>query len=83
MSPEANKFPLTDEPEDDFTVEYSLDKDGHLVETKHRLFEEDEYVVNIGPNHPSTHGVLRLQTVIDGETVKRIYPHLGYIHRGI
>ena len=29
------------------------------------------------------HGVLRLQTVIDGETVKRIYPHLGYIHRGI
>ena len=47
------------------------------------MFEEDEYVVNIGPNHPSTHGVLRLQTVIDGETVKRIYPHLGYIHRGI
>ncbi len=53
------------------------------VDTEKRRFDEDDYVVNIGPNHPSTHGVLRLQTVIDGETVKRIYPHLGYIHRGI
>ena len=69
--------------EDDFTVEYSLSEDGHLVATEKRRFDDDEYVVNIGPNHPSTHGVLRLQTVIDGETVKRIYPHLGYIHRGI
>ena len=83
MSPEANKFPCTDEPEDDFTMEYSLSEDGHLVVTEKRRFDENDYVVNIGPNHPSTHGVLRLQTVIDGETVKRIYPHLGYIHRGI
>ncbi len=83
MSPEANKFPCTDEPEDDFTMEYSLSEDGHLVATEKRRFDENDYVVNIGPNHPSTHGVLRLQTVIDGETVKRIYPHLGYIHRGI
>ena len=45
------------------------------VATEKRRFDEDDYVVNIGPNHPSTHGVLRLQTVIDGETVKRIYPH--------
>lgn len=40
-------------------------------------------MINIGPQHPSTHGVLRLQTVLDGEVIKRIYPHLGYIHRGI
>mgnify|MGYP000918636161 CR=1 FL=1 len=83
MSPEANQFPLTDEPESDYTVVYSLDADGHLVATKKRLFEDTDFVVNIGPNHPSTHGVLRLQTVLDGEKVKRIYPHLGYIHRGI
>ena len=83
MSPEANQFPLTDEPESDFTVEYSLNADGHLVATKKRLFDDDDFVVNIGPNHPSTHGVLRLQTVLDGEKVKRVYPHLGYIHRGI
>ncbi|MCH4148269.1 MAG: NADH-quinone oxidoreductase subunit C [Prevotella sp.] len=83
MSPENNKFPETDEPETDSTVEYSIDKYGKLVATPHRLFEEDDYVVNIGPNHPSTHGVLRLQTVLNGELVKHIYPHLGYIHRGI
>lgn len=83
MSPEANRFPVTDEPEDDYTTEYNLDDEGHLVATRKRYIEEDEFVVNVGPNHPSTHGVLRLQTVVDGETVKRIYPHLGYIHRGI
>ncbi len=83
MSPEANRFPCTDEPEDDYTVEYTLDRDGRLVANRKRLFDDNDYVINIGPTHPSTHGVLRLQTLIDGETVKRIYPHLGYIHRGI
>ena len=83
MSPENNKFPVTDEPESDFTTEWNLDEFGHLYKTEHRLFDDDDYVVNIGPNHPSTHGVLRLQTVLDGETIKRVYPHLGYIHRGI
>jgi NADH-quinone oxidoreductase subunit C/D len=83
MSPEANRFPTTDEPESDWTSEWNLDHAGNLVETRHRLFGEDDFVMNFGPNHPSTHGVLRLQTVVDGETVKRIYPHLGYIHRGM
>ncbi len=83
MSPEANKFPETDEPERDYTSEWNLDKNGNLVETRHTLFDDDDFVVNLGPHHPSTHGVLRLQTVLDGETVKRVYPHLGYIHRGI
>lgn len=83
MSPEKNRFPQTDEPEDDYTVEYSLNKNGELVATRKRRIGEDEYVINIGPNHPSTHGVLRLQTVVNGEYVERVYPHLGYIHRGI
>lgn len=83
MSPEANRFPVTDEPESDWTSEWNLTPSGDLVETRHRLFDEDDYVMNFGPNHPSTHGVLRLQTVVDGETIKRIYPHLGYIHRGM
>ncbi len=74
---------LEDDVENDFGTEYSLDKDGQLVSKKNRHFGDDDYVVNIGPQHPSTHGVLRLQTVLDGETVKRIYPHVGYIHRGI
>ena len=41
----------------------------------------DKLVVNIGPQHPSTHGVLRLKTTIDGETVVAVEPVLGYLHR--
>lgn len=43
----------------------------------------DEYFVNMGPQHPSTHGVLRLVTKLAGETVLGISPHMGYVHRGI
>lgn len=40
-----------------------------------------EMVINMGPQHPSTHGVLRLELITDGEVVKDIIPHLGYLHR--
>lgn len=40
-----------------------------------------EMLVNIGPQHPSTHGVLRLEVVTDGEVIKDVVPHLGYLHR--
>lgn len=43
----------------------------------------EEFVVNIGPQHPATHGVLRVEATLDGETLKDVLPHLGYIHRGI
>jgi NADH-quinone oxidoreductase subunit D len=43
----------------------------------------EEYFLNMGPQHPSTHGVLRLVLRLDGETVKEVVPHLGYVHRGI
>lgn len=82
-SPEANPFPTTDEPESDWTSEWTLDARGRLTETRRRLFDNDDFVINFGPNHPSTHGVLRLQTIVNGETIKNVYPHLGYIHRGI
>jgi NADH-quinone oxidoreductase subunit D len=41
----------------------------------------EEYWINMGPQHPSTHGVLRLVMKVDGETVLQVVPHLGYIHR--
>lgn len=40
-----------------------------------------EMVINMGPQHPSTHGVLRLELITDGEIVKDIIPHVGYLHR--
>jgi NADH-quinone oxidoreductase subunit D len=45
--------------------------------------EQEEYVINMGPQHPSTHGVLRLVVSLKGEIVRSLQPHLGYIHRGI
>lgn len=41
----------------------------------------DEILVNMGPQHPSTHGVLRLVLRTDGEIVSEVVPHLGYLHR--
>lgn len=43
--------------------------------------ESDRMVVNMGPQHPSTHGVLRLEVELDGEVITRITPHIGYLHR--
>ena len=40
-----------------------------------------EMVLNMGPQHPSTHGVLRLELITDGEVVKDVIPHMGYLHR--
>lgn len=45
--------------------------------------KSDEFVINLGPQHPSTHGVLHLTIKLDGEQILEIDPHLGYIHRGI
>jgi NADH-quinone oxidoreductase subunit D len=44
--------------------------------------ETSDMVLNIGPQHPSTHGVLRLKLVLDGERVVRCEPIIGYMHRG-
>ncbi len=44
---------------------------------------EEEYFVNMGPQHPSTHGVLRLRVNLQGEIVKSVEPHIGYVHRSI
>lgn len=41
----------------------------------------DDLILQMGPQHPSTHGVLRLELVMDGELVKQITPHIGYLHR--
>ncbi|HEY0666799.1 MAG TPA: NADH-quinone oxidoreductase subunit D [Sphingobacteriaceae bacterium] len=43
--------------------------------------EPEEMILNMGPQHPSTHGVLRLELITDGEIVKEVIPHVGYLHR--
>jgi NADH-quinone oxidoreductase subunit D len=45
--------------------------------------KDQHMVINMGPQHPATHGVLRLVLEIDGEIIVRIYPEIGYLHTGI
>ncbi len=46
-----------------------------------RSLKSEEMVISMGPQHPSTHGVLRLELVVDGEVVVDVIPHIGYLHR--
>ncbi len=82
-SPETNPVRLDHEAVDDITYSYVEKPDGTIVKEKRTVFAPEDFVVNIGPQHPATHGVLRFRTAVDGETIKKIDLYLGYIHRGI
>lgn len=41
----------------------------------------EEMIINLGPQHPSTHGVLRLEVLLEGEIIRDVVPHIGYLHR--
>ncbi len=61
----------------------TIHKDFYLgrLEDPGQEFLAEELTVNMGPQHPSTHGVLRLEIVTDGEIVHQVVPYLGYLHR--
>jgi NADH-quinone oxidoreductase subunit D len=50
---------------------------------RHRAPDDETMIINMGPQHPSTHGVLRLMLELDGETVLRTKPVIGYLHTGM
>jgi NADH-quinone oxidoreductase subunit D len=56
-----------------------------LISEPNKYHEKDlkseELLINLGPQHPSTHGVLRLEVLTDGEVVLDVVPHIGYLHR--
>jgi len=54
---------------------------GAIVTSSGRTLHTDEMIINMGPQHPSTHGVLRLEIVVDGEIIVDVIPHIGYLHR--
>ena len=58
----------------------SLEKSAPL-KYKESDLRKEEMIFNVGPQHPATHGVLRLEVVTDGEIVVDVVPHLGYLHR--
>lgn len=78
-----NPLRMTNEETSDTTQHIEVLKDGSVIKHREVLFDEDEYVINIGPQHPATHGVLRFRVSLEGETIKKLDVHCGYIHRGI
>ena len=78
-----NPLRMTNEEPDDVTHYYEELPDGSVIEKRDILFDEDEYIINIGPQHPATHGVLRFRVSLEGEIIKKLDVHCGYIHRGV
>lgn len=79
-----NPLRMTNEETQDTTTEIRLMNDkGEMEEQTNILFGDDEYVVNIGPQHPATHGVLRFRVSLEGENIHKLDVNCGYIHRGI
>ena len=62
-------------------TEITLDELRHLVSD--RAIEGETVLLNMGPQHPSTHGVLRLLLELDGEVVVNCIPDIGFLHTGI
>lgn len=83
MSLENNPVPRENERQEDVTYTYVKDEKGNVEKKTVTIFEPNDFVVNIGPQHPATHGVLRFRTAVNGETIKKIDFYSGYIHRGI
>ncbi len=80
--PALNPVPLENETQHSMDA-VPCEPDGAEGRTWKMLYEEDEYVINFGPQHPAMHGVLHLRVALEGEIVKTVDPHFGYIHRGI
>ena len=82
-TPELNPVSIENERQSDSTYTWVEQADGTVEKKEVAVFTEEDFVVNIGPQHPATHGVLRFRTSVDGETIKKIDVYMGYIHRGV
>lgn len=69
----------TYKPETEEQLYFSLERSG--MKKSDDAMGTDEIVVNMGPHHPSTHGVLRVAVKLDGETITSLKPVMGYLHR--
>ena len=82
-------------PTDEGAQEISVDESGRRLDEQFGRVVDDDYVfddeadedermiLNMGPQHPSTHGVLRLQIELEGEIIRRTKPIIGYLHTGM
>jgi NADH-quinone oxidoreductase subunit D len=67
------------------SIQFKTKQDGLKLSEPNKFSVEnlrvEEMIVNVGPQHPSTHGVLRLEVLMDGEIIREVVPHIGYLHR--
>lgn len=82
-NPELNPISIENERQSDLTDTWVETPDGKVEKKEVEIFKPEDFVVNIGPQHPATHGVLRFRTALDGEEIKKIDVYMGYIHRGV
>jgi len=83
--------PFTDEGAQEMLADESPEllasQTGTLVdddyEAPSRSADDELQIINMGPQHPATHGVLRLHLELDGETIRRVKPIIGYLHTGM
>lgn len=78
-----NSLRMTNEVPNDITHYFEKLSNGDVIEKRDIIFDKDEYIINIGPQHPATHGVLRFRVSLEGEIIKKLDVNCGYIHRGI
>lgn len=81
-SPEKNPLDVKSYDMPDYSSTWTMGTKGP-EERRYVMFEEEDYVINIGPQHPATHGVLHFRTALEGEIINKIDVNCGYIHRGI
>src|SRR5687768_14423075 len=75
--------PRTGQRTDGTEVNQAVVQTGIGPERRAVVSQTDEMMLNLGPSHPSTHGVLRVLLELDGEVIIKCVPDLGYLHRGI
>ena len=88
---EEPEFSPTDEGEQEISEHESMarldEQFGRVVEDDYvfddGVDEDERMILNMGPQHPSTHGVLRLQIELEGEMIRRTKPIIGYLHTGM
>ena len=73
--------PLSDGYDQEKPQLVTLTEHANPIQPDHHDDESDTMFLNIGPHHPATHGVLHIETVLDGETVVDVDPDIGYLHR--
>ena len=83
MNNPHNTVTTENERQSDSTFTWVETPDGKVEKREVAVFAPEDFVVNIGPQHPATHGVRRFRTAVDGETIKKIDVYMGYIHRGV